>query len=81
MFSVKEKMHIASEIERLLLELRHPEMPEEKPKFCLHVDGKEAWSFADIEPNWMFDGKEIKYNPFNEISRDLHEKKKKNNEM
>ncbi len=52
MFSVKEKQSIAEAIELLLLGLQHPEMPTEKPKFKLHVDGKEGWSWADIEPNW-----------------------------
>lgn len=73
MFSTKEKMHIAKKIEELLLGLDHPEMPTEKPKFTLHVDGKEDWSWADIEPNWTFEGtgKPMGCNPFNEISRDL----------
>ena len=48
MFSVDEKRHIAAEIERLLLSLKHPEMPIEKPRFALHVDGAESWSWADI---------------------------------
>ena len=74
MFSVQEKMLIASEIEKLLLTLNHPEMPKEKPMFTLHVDGKESWSWADIKPNWIYaDGKEpIGINPFNEASRELH---------
>lgn len=74
MFNVAEKRHIADEIEKLLLSLNHPEMPTEKPRFKLHVDGKESWSWADIEPNWVFDDghKEAGANPFNEISRDLH---------
>ena len=73
MFSVKEKQYLAQKIEELLLELKHPEMPDEKPEFKLHVEGKESWSWADIEPNWVFqDGKVFGKNPFNEISRDLH---------
>lgn len=79
MFSVEEKRKIAEAIEKLLLELDHPEMPKEKPKFKLHVDGKESWSWADIEPNWVFeDGKEMGVNPFNEISREAHKELKKN---
>jgi hypothetical protein len=72
MFSFKEKKMIAQKIEELLLSLRHPEMPDEKPKFRLHVDGKESWSWADIEPNWTF-SEENKpgINLFNEISRSL----------
>ena len=70
MFSVKEKQHIARVMEKTLLKLKHPEMPKEKPSFKIHIDGKEAWSFADIEPNWKFD----KNNPpivnqWNEIAR------------
>jgi len=50
-FSVKEKRKIAEEIEKLLLNLDHPEMPKDKPVFKLRVDGKESWSWAEIEPN------------------------------
>ncbi len=75
MFSVTEKKEIARKIEKILLDLNHPEMPTEKPKFKLHVDGKEDWSWADIEPNWVFeDGKPMGINPFNELPRDLNEK-------
>lgn len=69
MFSVQEKQHIAREIERLLLELNHPEMPKVNPKFSLHVDGKESWSWADIQPNWTFNENPPTVNPFNEIAR------------
>ena len=54
MFSIKEKQWLAGEVEKLVLSLHHPEMPAERPKFTLHVDGREAWSFADIQPNWTF---------------------------
>lgn len=50
MFSLNEKRKIADGIEKILLELKHPEMPTEKPFFTLHVDGKESWSWADIKP-------------------------------
>lgn len=71
MFNIEEKREIATAIENILLSLNHPEMPKEKPKFKIHIDGKESWSFADIEPNWVFDDgkKEMGINPFNEISR------------
>ena len=74
MFSVAEKRKIAEVIEKTLLELKHPEMPTEKPRFKIHIDGKEAWSFADIEPNWVFDDgvKPMGVNPFNEESREIH---------
>lgn len=54
MFSLKEKQLIAAGIEKILLALDHPEMPEEKPDFQLHVNGKESWSWADIKPNWTY---------------------------
>ena len=55
MFSVAQKRQIAEAVEKVLLDLHHPEMPTEKPRFRLHVDGAESWSWADIEPNWTFD--------------------------
>ncbi len=55
MFSPKEKQYIAKEIERILIELDHPEMPVTKPYFKLHVDGEESWSWADIVPNHVHD--------------------------
>jgi hypothetical protein len=70
MFSLKEKQHIAAEVEKLLLSLNHPEMPTERPKFHLHVDGKADWSWADIEPNWTFgEAKQPGVNPWNEVAR------------
>lgn len=69
MFSMKEKQHLSAEIEKLLLALNHPEMPAERPRFHLHVDGKAAWSWADIEPNWTYEDKAPGVNPFNERKR------------
>lgn len=72
MFSVKEKKHIASVIEKTLLDLKHPEMPNEKPKFKIHIDGAEDWSWADIYPNWVYEQKpEQPVNNWNEISREM----------
>jgi len=73
MFSVNEKRMIAQKIEELLLSLDHPEMPKEKPSFKIHIEGKESWSWADIEPNWVFDDgkKEMGVNLFNEVARDV----------
>lgn len=71
MFSTKEKQHIATEIEKLLLSINHPEMPKERPAFRLHVDGTEAWSWADIEPNWKYESRsQMKPNPWNEQSHE-----------
>lgn len=67
MFSMKQKQFIASKIEEILLSIDHPEMPNEKPRFHLRVDGKEPWSFAEIDPNWTFDGKPLSFNPWNEM--------------
>ena len=59
MFNLSEKKRIAEAIERILLEINHPEMPDEKPSFKLHVDGKESWSWADIEPNWKYNDQNL----------------------
>jgi hypothetical protein len=69
MFSIAQKRFIAATIETCLLKFHHPEMPLEKPKFKLHVDGAESWSWADIEPNWIFDDaqKQPDVNPYNEL--------------
>ena len=72
MFSVEEKRTIASRIEELLLSFNHPEMPKEKPFFKIHIDGKEAWSYADIQPNWTYDeSNPPEVNPWNENAREL----------
>ena len=76
MFSRAEKVVIATKIEELLLSLGHPEMPKEKPKFHLRVDGAESWSFADIDPNWTFESKGPGVNPWNETARDVLKDKK-----
>lgn len=54
MFSTNEKKKIAAAVEKVLLEINHPEMPNSKPSFKLHVDGKASWSWADITPNWTY---------------------------
>ena len=70
MFSKAEKQKIAKAIEKVLLEINHPEMPNEKPKFKLKVHGKEDWSWANIEPNWTYENKEPSVNPWNERPRE-----------
>jgi len=71
MFSREEKNKIAEVIEEALLNLNHPEMPAERPNFKLHVDGKEGWSWADIEPNWQYVNTPPKVNPWNENARKI----------
>lgn len=68
MFSVEQKRQIAAVVERALLDLHHPEMPTERPRFSLHVQGAESWSWADIKPNWVFDEglQRVEVNPWNE---------------
>jgi hypothetical protein len=51
MFSVAQKRHIADEIQQILRETAHPELPEGEIQFTLHVDGAESWSWADIRNN------------------------------
>lgn len=51
MFSVEQKRHIADEIQRILRETNHPELPAGEIKFQIHVDGAESWSWADIQNN------------------------------
>lgn len=70
MFSIKEKQKIAEAIEKVLLEINHPEMPKKNPKFNLHVDGEESWSWADIEPNWMYEDKQVTTTHWNENARE-----------
>lgn len=71
MFSVAEKKLIAQKLEELILSLKHPEMPTEKPNFTLHIYGKEPWSFADISPNWTFEKTAPSVNPWNEVAREV----------
>lgn len=69
MFSIEQKKKIAEEVEKLILSFNHPEMPKEKPKFKLHIEGKESWSWADIEPNWTFtENNKPNINMFNELN-------------
>ena len=69
MFSREEKQKISKAVEDILLEINHPEMPKEKPRFHLHVDGKESWSWADILPNWTYGDKEPETTDWNENAR------------
>lgn len=57
MFSTEQKKAIAAAVEQVLLSIDCDEMPMERPRFHLHVDGKESWSWADIEPNWTFENR------------------------
>jgi hypothetical protein len=69
MFSKAQKQEIAAKLEAILLSYGHPEMPTEKPRFQLHVKGKEDWSWAVIEPNWQYleNTNKAPLNPHNEM--------------
>jgi len=51
MFSVRQKREIADKVQEILRETGHPELPKGEIKFHLHVEGAEAWSWADIQNN------------------------------
>lgn len=51
MFSVAQKRAIAEAVQRILRDTQHPELPAGEIQFSLHVDGAEAWSWADIRNN------------------------------
>jgi len=51
MFSVRQKREIAEAVQQILAETNHPELPSDEISFKLHVDGKESWSYADIQNN------------------------------
>lgn len=51
MFSVRQKRKIAEAVQTALRQTSHPELPPGEIKFLLHVDGAEAWSWADIHNN------------------------------
>lgn len=66
MFSVDQKRKIAAAVEDILRQTNHPELPPpgEPIRFVLHVDGKESWSWADIQNNAAVQNPGV--NPWNE---------------
>jgi len=64
MFSVKQKREIADVVQTILRATNHPELPEGEISFRLHVDGAEAWSWADISNNGAVEKPNV--NPWNE---------------
>lgn len=64
MFSVAQKRSIADAVQRILRETNHPELPAGEIQFSLHVDGAEAWSWADIRNNGAVTNPGV--NPWNE---------------
>ena len=51
MFSVRQKREIADEVQAMLRETNHPELPTGEIQFELKVIGREAWSWAEIRNN------------------------------
>ncbi len=51
MFSVKQKQLIAEQVQKILKDTNHFELPKGEISFLLHVDGAESWSWADIKNN------------------------------
>jgi hypothetical protein len=51
MFSIAQKRYIANEVQRILRDTGHPELPTGEIQFHLHVHGAAAWSWADIRNN------------------------------
>lgn len=51
MFSVNQKRKISAEIQKILKETNHPELPKGEIQFQIHIDGAESWSWADITNN------------------------------
>lgn len=64
MFSVQEKRDLAEAIQQLLRATNHPELPTGEIAFSLHVDGAEAWSWADVRNNGAVTKPGV--NPWNE---------------
>ncbi len=51
MFSVEQKRSIAKQIQQILRNTGHPELPNTEIEFKLHVQGRFEWSWADIQNN------------------------------
>ena len=64
MFSVRQKREISNKIQALLRETNHPELPDGEINFYIHINGAEAWSWADIYNNGQVKNPDV--NPHNE---------------
>ena len=65
MFSVREKRRIAEQVQVILRETHHPELPQGEIHFTLRVEGAEAWSWAEIRNNGAVSLPTM--NPWNEL--------------
>lgn len=64
MFSIQQKRDIAEAVQQILRATNHPELPTGEIQFTLHVNGAEAWSWADIRNNGTVAVPSV--NPWNE---------------
>ena len=64
MFSVAQKRHISEQIQQLLAETNHPELPTGEITFQIHIKGAQDWSWADIHNNGAIGDPSV--NPHNE---------------
>ena len=64
MFSVQQKRKIADEVQKILRDTNHPELPQGEIQFSLHVYGAEDYSWADIRNNGAVTSPTV--NPWNE---------------
>jgi len=66
MFSSSQKRAIATQIQQILRDTNHPELPDGEIVFLLHVEGAESWSWADIRNNGAVHHPKATANPWNE---------------
>ncbi len=73
MFSVQQKRDISDAVQKILRATNHPELSADggEIQFLLHVDGAEAWSWADIRNNGAVGNPGI--NPHNELMDSVSE--------
>jgi len=60
MFSISQKRHISEQIQKILRETKHVELPDTEIKFHIHVWGAEGWSWADIMNNGAIDNPTVR---------------------
>ena len=64
MFSTSQKRLIANNIQKILHDTKHEELPDGEIEFHIHIKGAESWSWADIRNNGDVQNPSI--NPWNE---------------
>jgi len=64
MFSVRQKRDISDQIQKILSDTNHPELPDGEIVFELNVSGAANWSYAVISNNGSVIHPDI--NPHNE---------------